>query len=603
MWLLVATVAQFILGTSAVFDKLLLGRKFFDPWTYTFWVAILGLAAFILAPFGFAFLPVSLLVLAFFTGAIFISALFLLFYALHKGEASTTFLFIGSISPIATLLIGEALLRGQLKGGDYAGFFFLVIGSLLLFLIEKKELHVSIILLSLASAFLFGLYGVLAKIVFEQSSFIAGFISIKSGAALFVLSFLAIPYVRKSVSSMSRASASKQRFLYVLNGIYAGIGSTLIAFAISLGHPALVDATQGLKYIVIFVAAWILLHERSYGKILFGKIVATCLIIIGVFWLGVTDYARGIPVDPNRPITWGVTFSSKFSKQLGLDWQKTLDAILYEARPRKIRAVAYWDEIEKERGIRDFSELDWQMDRAAVAGARVVLAIGMRVPRWPECHIPEWARVVLPDARESALREYLEVVIARYRDHPALERWQLENEPFLPFGLCPEREKDFFEKERELLKSLDRRHPILVSDSGEFGTWYEAIRAGDVFGTTMFRKVYPPSVGWFTGIVEYPLAPSHFRFKEKVLRWILGEYEKPFIVIELQGEPWGPKLLQDLPYEEQIAIFSPEYFRDTIQYARDAGFNEYYLWGAEWWWSVKEKHSDSRYWSIAKTLF
>ena len=68
------------------------------------------------------------------------------------------------------------------------------------------------------------------------------------------------------------------------------------------------------------------------------------------------------------------------------------------------------------------------------------------------------------------------------------------------------------------------------------------------------------------------------------------------MVIELQGEPWGMHEIPDLPYQEQISLFSPEYFRDTIRYAKETGFDEYYWWGAEWWYATGEKYGDARYW-------
>ena len=48
---------------------------------------------------------------------------------------------------------------------------------------------------------------------------------------------------------------------------------------------------------------------------------------------------------------------------------------------------------------------------------------------------------------------------------------------------------------------------------------------------------------------------------------------------------------------------TPEVFRETIKKARKAGFEENYLWGAEWWWWLKEKHGDSSLWEEGKKLF
>src|SRR3990167_6481945 len=96
-WLLIAALAQLTLGTSAVFDKLLLRRGVFDPWVYTFWVGILGIFSLVLVSFGF-------LLLALLAGSIFILAVLFMFLSLHRGEASEILPIIGSLSPVFTLI-------------------------------------------------------------------------------------------------------------------------------------------------------------------------------------------------------------------------------------------------------------------------------------------------------------------------------------------------------------------------------------------------------------------------------------------------------------------------------------------------------------------
>jgi hypothetical protein len=213
-----------------------------------------------------------------------------------------------------------------------------------------------------------------------------------------------------------------------------------------------------------------------------------------------------------------------------------------------------------------------------------------------------WVAALGKTAREKALHAYIRATVTRYRGSPALIAWQVENEPFLKFGLCATRPQQALEHEIALVKSLDPVHPVVVTDGGEFGLWNRAIKAGDIFGTTMYRRVYPPSIGRATGIIDYPFSPAFFKFKERFARWLTDEYAKRFVVIELQAEPWGAVEIPLLSDEEQTSIFPPEYFRETIQYAKDTGFDEYYLWGAEWWYYVREKQGDARYWDMVKGL-
>ena len=86
-------------------------------------------------------------------------------------------------------------------------------------------------------------------------------------------------------------------------------------------------------------------------------------------------------------------------------------------------------------------------------------------------------------------------------------------------------------------------------------------------------------------------------------RFIIKDYNKPFLVSELQAEPWATVDFRGLSVEEQFKVFGPEYFKETIEYAKKTGFNEYYLWGAEWWYWLKEKQNEPVMWEEAKKLF
>lgn len=603
-WLLIAIIAQVVLGTSAVFDKFFINRRFFNPLAYTFWVGILGIFAAVLLPFGFQAVSLDIIGVAFLAGAIFILAILFLFYGLEKSDASQVLPAVGGISPVFTLIIGYFILGAWLGAGDLTAFLFLILGALVFFAIEKKESRKIFFAFVVLSAFFFGLSNILSKIVFSAGNFIAGFFWIKIGGLAFVLLFLLSGKIRKNIFNSSRQSQRRHRFLYFSNRLYAGVGSVLVSLAVSLSYsPALVDATQGLKFIVIFVFAWFFLKEKFRGKIFTGKIFATIFVSLGIISLALISYARSIPIDDGRPITWGLTYSTKQTEGLGLDWQKTYEDILKELRPEKVRLVIYWDDTEPEKDKFDFSETDWLLEKTEENKTKVILALGAKVPRWPETHIPAWARNLAPEEREEALKNYLEKTIIRYKDNSAVEMWQIENEPYLMFGKRIERGEDFLGKEIEAVKKIDSSHPILATDGGEFGLWYKAAKAGDIFGTTMYRNTYTKILGWLFGNTEYPFSPGYFKLKEKIIRLLINDNEKKFLVIELQGEPWSRVALGEVSYKKQVKLFSPDYFSDTIKYAKETGFDEYYLWGAEWWYYMKEKHNDNRYWEYAKNLF
>lgn len=293
------------------------------------------------------------------------------------------------------------------------------------------------------------------------------------------------------------------------------------------------------------------------------------------------------------PKTYGVTFSPSQASVLGLDPHKVYAAIFDDLGVRHIRIGAYWNQIEDVRGTYDFSTVDWQVEEAEKRGAELIFALGRKVPRWPECHIPGWAVSASQKEQDEALLTYMGAVINRYKKSSAIRVWQVENEPFLPFGECPSFSAGSIDREIALVHSLDSR-PVMVTDSGELSLWVRAASRGDVFGTTMYRRVFNK----YFGAIEYPLPPAFFRLKRGFTELIAGK--KPMVVIELQGEPWINKWLPSATIEEQYTSVDPEYFKYILNYASRTGFDTFYMWGVEWWYWLKQ-NGHPEIWDIMKS--
>lgn len=297
-----------------------------------------------------------------------------------------------------------------------------------------------------------------------------------------------------------------------------------------------------------------------------------------------------------RPI-YGVTFSPQQAADLGLDWKKVYVAMLEELKIKNIRIAAYWNQVQPEEGKYNFSDLDFEMDMAAKYDARVVLGVGRRLPRWPECFEPEWAKKMDKQARANALQSYIETTVKRYYNHPALEMWQVENEAFLSsFGECPELDVKEFDAEIELVRRLDPGHKILITDSGELSLWWQAGRRGDVFGTTLYRYVYSDVFNrYWVNYIPY----WFYRVKAGALR--LLRPGKEIIIIELQAEPWTTKGIVNTPIEEQFKTMSMEKFEKLLSVAKATGFSPQYLWGVEWWYWMREQNHPE-FWQKAQNL-
>lgn len=326
-------------------------------------------------------------------------------------------------------------------------------------------------------------------------------------------------------------------------------------------------------------------------------ILLLALLVVFLIVLAALQTCLPFEHEPTTQLIWGATFSQKMCGHLGIDWREAYRALVWDLHPASLRLVAYWDLIERRPGRYDFRDLDEQVAEAERAGIPVVIAVGQKVPRWPEYHLPRWLDAGDARERERRLHAYLSVVVARYRRRVCLRYWQVENEPFLAFGKGPGTTPAFLGREVALVRSADPVHPVLTTDGGEWGEWVAASRAGDVFGTTMYRRVYDRKVGHLT----YPLAPGFYRFKTRATRFVTGKLGQPFICAELAAEPWGALPLSRMTAEEQRRLFPPSAFADTVAFARATGFGEFYFWGVEWWY-YRKLLGDDAYWQAAKAV-
>jgi hypothetical protein len=297
---------------------------------------------------------------------------------------------------------------------------------------------------------------------------------------------------------------------------------------------------------------------------------------------------------PAEKIEWGVVFSQKHSQLLGLDWKENYLAILNDLKAKNLKIITHWDLIEPKENEFYFDDLDWQIKEAEKRNAKIILVIGIKTGRWPECHIPEWLDV-RDSMLEEELLEYLEALVERYKNSKVIWAWQVENEPFFPFGECPKIEKDLVKREIELVKSLDSR-PIIFGDSGEFSFWIEAARFGDIVSTTLHRKVYFKEIKKY---ITYPFPPVYYWRKAKLIDLF---FHKKVIIGELQAEPWCKGLIYNCDLKEQKITMNPEQFKKNVNFAKNTGMDTIYFWGGEWWYWMK-KQGKPEIWEEAKHYF
>lgn len=301
-----------------------------------------------------------------------------------------------------------------------------------------------------------------------------------------------------------------------------------------------------------------------------------------------------------KQISYGVTFSPKYATDLGEDWKDIYIKMLDDLKVKNLRIPTYWDVLEKSKDNFDATEVDFMVGEASKKGANIILVLGARQPRWPECYIPSWAKNLSVSDRQKMILQFIKKVVEHYKDNPTIWGWQIENEPFLTsFGKgCDNPDAKFLQAEVSLVRSLSNKQ-IILTDSGELGFWIIPMKLSDIFGTTLYREVYNSILGYTT----YPLPPYFYNLKSKLIRQFFAQNNQKTIIVELQAEPWSQdNNLMGMPIEKQFKLLSEDKFKQYVEYANQTGFDRIYLWGVEWWYFM-EKQGHPQYLQYAKSLF
>lgn len=326
------------------------------------------------------------------------------------------------------------------------------------------------------------------------------------------------------------------------------------------------------------------------------------LIILFVFLFTIFSYTTGqyyINKHKDEPTNIGVTFVPNYARYYGLDPKEVMDASIYELGIKRFRLVSYWKDIERTEGQYDFSELDWQFRKAEETGSKVSLALGLRQPRWPECHMPQWGLGTDREFWQPKLMTFIEKTVERYKDSPALISYQLENEFFLSvFGECPDFTRERLVEEYNLVKRLDPKTKLIVSRSNNWGGYPVNDPIPDEFAISIYKRVWDKT---FTKrYVEYPYPPWFYSSIAGVQELMHG---KPMIIHELQMEAWLPEgdykmnRLSDIP--EQRKTMDSERWKKRLEFGVATGMKDIDMWGVEWWyWQKVNGHPEL--WDTAK---
>ncbi len=330
--------------------------------------------------------------------------------------------------------------------------------------------------------------------------------------------------------------------------------------------------------------------------------------------LAQTDPSKSVFQRFVRPPYLGTTFSQLQCRYIGLDHRAAFQDICQIGLDR-IRLCAYWNEIETQPGVYDFSILDWLLAEADRNQIEVVLAVGMKVPRWTEFHFPQWVSdryetgagdqpldIRSPQVAELSLK-FVNAVVKHCRTAPAVKYWQIENEPFTKLEIAGGRflSPEFVQKEVALVRSQQRRdQKILLTNAihlpkpklaEDLPAFQASFAAADAVGFNVYTKVPAGNSGYY-------LEPDR-AFWDQLQDWQqqLVNGRKEAWVAEAQAEPWEPQKLVALD-KPNYPSASPRRMQHLVDTLARSNYSTVLLWGCEYWYWHKTQGRNQWMWTV-----
>jgi len=296
-WLIVVLGGHFANALAFVIDKILLAGKMKHPAVYVFYIGSLGMLSFILWPFGtFSLMSANLMIQGFISGASFMLALLCFFHALKKGETTRVVPFVGGLVPVWTIIFASILLHEFLNRGEWMGVALLVIGAIIISyepVQTKNSITISEAVYIVSAAGFFALSYTLAKVVFNGTEFINGFLWMRLFAFLSVVPLLLSSATRRAIFSGGDDGGEKPTPLFFIGQALGAIGFVLLNWGIQLAPSvSIVNALQGVQYAFLFVLVVVLtlfapglIREKLTKQIVIQKVLALIVLAFGLVFV------------------------------------------------------------------------------------------------------------------------------------------------------------------------------------------------------------------------------------------------------------------------------------------------------------------------------
>jgi len=306
-WIVVTIISYFLLALVNFGDKFLIDKILPSSKVYAFLISVLSGLALVLAPWLLEWCGWYWLLINLFVGALLPWALYFLFEALKRGDASQVTVLVGGTIPIFTVILSVLFLGSSFRLNEWLGMGLLLVGTFLIAVVPAtKKLNQpcdnrqKMLWLIIISAAIYAVFFIGTKYTYDYQNFWSAFIWSRLGAVGMALLFLVPKNSRREImagitqrgNNKSKEVRRKDQIFVVGNQIVGAGGSVLQNYAISLGPIALINALQGTQYAFLLLMGFLitvwrprLLKENITPVAIVLKLAAILLISLGLYFV------------------------------------------------------------------------------------------------------------------------------------------------------------------------------------------------------------------------------------------------------------------------------------------------------------------------------
>ncbi len=322
---------------------------------------------------------------------------------------------------------------------------------------------------------------------------------------------------------------------------------------------------------------------------------------------------------------YGFSYSFEHARWYGLDARASYLDLLDNYHFSWVRLVFYWDEMTDDSGNLKIDDLKWAIEQADKRNIKVVMALGVKTPYYPEFHLPDneksklkFADKITPSHLLAAdVVEMDKKVVGELSAYDNIVYWQVENEPLLANIDQITVDEGLISEEIAAVRSVDsKKRPIALSNAARasYDKNYKKLLGLMSPGDILFVNAYFTTQN--ANIAAFKLAGLEIRIKWPngfywpVQSWLFLSPNYGAIikdakaagvgvwVAEMQAEPYI-RTLDDA--RGNVFSFNSADLAYADNFVRSVGFDHIGLWGASFW-QYREKIGDDSWENAVKRL-